>query len=126
MRIAGLWLHQLFESLPAERRRVAARIVVPSAGVVGGILLVLALVDLIVSPLFGAHPELRGVFFALGVVLLAYAVRTLRIVPAERASPPAKRSATMAACEWGAVFLLVSVGLFWAVGSYGQPVHSAC
>jgi hypothetical protein len=123
--LAGLWLHQLLESSPAERRRAAVRIVVPSAGVIGGLLLALALVDLVVSPLFGAHPELRGVFFALGVVLLAYAVRTFRVVLAERAPPTAKRSATMAACEWGAVFLLVSIGLFWAVGSYAGVVGQA-
>jgi hypothetical protein len=55
-----------------------------------------------------AVPELGGLCLAGGVLLLAYVSRQ-----PEPAWPVAR---------WGAVFLLVSIGLFWAVGSYATGV----
>jgi hypothetical protein len=63
-----------------------------------------------------AVPELGGLCLAGGVLLLAYVSRR----PAA-GEPPAG----WAVARWGAMFLLVSIGLFWAVGSYANGVGTA-
>lgn len=121
--ILALWLHQWLELLPDNSRKVAAWIIAPLAGVVGLVLTALALVDVFGTPLFVTHPEARGILFVLGVVLLAYAIRTTRRLVATR-SPQRRtnRPLLIAVGEWGVLFLFVSVGLFWAVGSYASAV----
>ena len=114
-----LWFHQLvLASLPARARWITLRVLMPSAAIAGLSLLSLAI------PAFPAFPEGRGLGLALGVLLLAYAVRLLRLLIAERRPEQVPRHAppAVAVAEWGAVFILVSVGLFWAVGSYAVGV----
>lgn len=114
-----LWFHQLvLASLPARARWITLRVLMPSAAIAGLTLLSLAI------PVFPAFPEGRGLGLALGVLLLAYAVRLLRLLIAERRPEQVPRHAppAVAVAEWGAVFILVSVGLFWAVGSYAVGV----
>jgi hypothetical protein len=73
---------------------------------------------------FGTFPEGGGLSLSVGVLLLAYTARLARRVVANR--PPGRASSTptpgVLAAEWGAVFILVSVGLFWAVNSYALGV----
>ena len=89
-------------------------------------MVVSALIDLLGPPLFVTHPEVRGVLFALGVALLAYAIRTARrLIAAHSPGGRSDRAMVMAIGEWGALFLLVSIGLFWAVGSYASSVGIA-
>ena len=124
--IIALWAHRLLESLPIGRRRVADWIVAPLAGTIGLAMVVSALIDLLGPPLFVTHPEVRGVLFALGVALLAYAIRTARrLIAAQSPGGRSDRAMVMAIGEWGALFLLVSIGLFWAVGSYASSVGIA-
>jgi hypothetical protein len=117
--LVALWGHQLLViAVPAEIRRTVLRVLLPSAAVTG-----LLLVSLTV-PLFPAFPEARGLGLSLGVGLFTYATRLLRLRIAERRPEQVSslRSVGATTAEWGAVFILVSVGLFWAVGSYAIGV----
>jgi hypothetical protein len=121
--IVALWLHQLIGSLSADRRRFAAKAILPISGVVGLVLLGLALIDVFGGPLFISHPEIRGIIFALGVILVAYAVHMARRLISELLpGRAANRPMAAAIGEWGALFVLVSIGLFWAAGSYASAV----
>jgi hypothetical protein len=124
--LLALWAHQLLlGALPARTRRVVLRAVIPISAIAGLFLTSLAMTDLFISPMFSASfPEGRGLSLSIGVLLLTYAVRLLRLVITERQPKQVLRRApgAIAMVEWGAVFVLVSVGLFWAVGSYAINV----
>lgn len=129
--LAAIWLHRLILGrLPAPARRRALRLLIPGAAVAGAVLLGLALLDLVghVRPFWGDTSEWGGLALAAGALLLVYAVRLIRlapeVVPARgRSRSPTPRPAPGAGLgEWGAAFLLVSVGLFWAVGNYAFGV----
>lgn len=111
-----LWFHQLvLAALPARARWITLQALMPAAAIAGLSLVCLAI------PVFPAFPEGRGLSLALGVLLLTYAARLLRLFIVERRPEQVTRPA-VAVAEWGAVFILVSVGLFWAVGSYAIGV----
>lgn len=68
--------------------------------------------------------EARGIGLAAGVLGLSYALHLRRhreAGPAPETTQPAPLQAA-AIASWGSRFLLVSVGLFWAVGSYAIRV----
>ncbi len=123
--LLALWLYQLrLETLPAGARRVTLRVLMPSAAIAG-----LALVSLAMAHVFGVSVfpatflEARGLSFSIGVLLLAYAGRLRRALKAKRPGGIARRPPdTVVVAKWGAIFILVSVGLFWAVGSYAVGV----
>ncbi|MFE2755525.1 hypothetical protein ACFXGA_26335 [Actinosynnema sp. NPDC059335] len=90
------------------------RVCTPVAAVVGLALLAVT-VPITVNPEpFRAYPGLPGLGFAIGVVLLAFAWR--------RWSATARRGAAFGVVESVAAFLLVAIGLFWAVGDYSASV----
>lgn len=112
-----LWTHGvLVRSLPKARRQAAARRAVPVLVVVGMVLLAVALVGLSEPSTLAAAPEMPGLCLAIGVLLLAYCARLSRNIPPSGAA---------AVAEWGAVFVIVAVGLFWAVGSYAIGVGTS-
>ncbi|MGH3568251.1 MAG: hypothetical protein ACRDRH_19930 [Pseudonocardia sp.] len=80
------------------------RTVAPFAALSGAALIGLAIADVQGYRSFTAVPEAKGLSLSAGVLLLAYA------------------AAPAVVAEWGAVFVLVSIGLFWAVGSYAAGV----
>lgn len=114
-----LWAHRLVVGrLSAGSRRRALRSVAPVAGVLGAVLVALALLDLLTDVrLFWGDSEAGGLSLAIGVLFVVYALRLVRF--SRHAAP---RSAGSELAEWGAAFLLVSVGLYWAVGSYAFGV----
>ncbi len=124
--LLALWVHQLLlRALPARTHRVTLRVVMPCAAITGLVLVTLAIVDVISrDPVFPTHPETRGLNFSLGVLLLFYAARLLRRFIADKRPErvPRRPPVAVSVAEWGAVFILVSVGLFWAVGSYASLV----
>jgi hypothetical protein len=123
--LLALWVHQLLvEALPTGTRRTVLHVLIPAAAIAGFILVSLAMADLVMGPVFPvSFPEGRGLSLSVGVLLLAYAVRLLRPLIAERRPQQvARRAAPGTVVESGAVFILVSVGLFWAVGSYAIGV----
>jgi len=106
---------------PATRRRVL-RMLIPGATVLGVLCLGLAAADLLrPGDLVTGYPEAGGLGLAVGVLLLAYAVHLSR---AKRRGGARRRRVadTTVIAEWGLAFLLLSIGLFWAVGSYAISV----
>ena len=118
-----LWLNRLLLTrVPAGARRRAVRALVPAAALPGAILVVLAFADLFTEGrVFGVNSATGGLCLAIGVILLVYAVRLLRLVLPPPGPAGTRRPATGLA-EWGAAFLLVSIGLFWAADAYAFGV----
>lgn len=113
-----LWMHILITRSFSDRvRRKIGALLGPVAAVVGLGLVGYAGAALGAAPLADAPPEIPGLSLAAGVVLLAVGHRPLR------RRGVAAASAVVA--EWGAVFVIVSVGLFWAVGEYAVGVGTA-
>ena len=115
-----IWLHRFVLTRLSDRSRTAVlTFVTPAAALAGVLLLGLALLDLLagVRPVWDASSEAGGLSLAVGVLLLVYALRLLRLT---HGTPPRSPGSELA--EWGAAFLLVSVGLYWAVGVYAFGV----
>ncbi|MGH3777803.1 MAG: hypothetical protein ACRDRR_19075 [Pseudonocardiaceae bacterium] len=119
--LLALWIHQLLlGALTAGTRRTVLRVLLPILAIAGLVLVSLAMVDFVWGSVFKEDfREGRGLSLSVGVLLLFYAVRVLRLLIAERRPEQLPRRAPgVIVAEWGAVFILVSVGLFWAVGGY--------
>ena len=100
--------------LSARRWAAFLRVCTPVAAALG-LLLLAVTVPITVHPgPFRAYPGLPGLGFAVGVVLLAFAWR--------RWSTTVRRGPRFGVVESVAAFLLVTVGLFWAVGDYSASV----
>jgi hypothetical protein len=118
-----LWLHRLLiRRLPETGRRRALRVLIPLAGISGAVLVGLAFAALLTGGVFAANSEAGGLCLAAGVLALTYAARLVRLAPRPSSAPARGRSDGSALAEWGAAFLLVSIGLFWAVGNYAFGV----
>jgi hypothetical protein len=119
--LCGLWtyrsLHRLLPEWIQERLRALAG---PAAAVVGGALVLVAVVAVQRPVAFAATLGLPGLCLSVGVLLLAAVSPLLRA-----RHPDAEHQPTptfMAVGEWTACFVLVSVGLFWAAGDYSAAV----
>ncbi|MGH3785544.1 MAG: hypothetical protein ACRDRG_03105 [Pseudonocardiaceae bacterium] len=124
--LLALWLYQLpLETMPAGARRIMLRVLIPSVAIVGLALTGMAMVDVWYPVFPPVLPlESRGLSFSIGVLLLTYAARLRRVLTAQRRPARVLRRvpAGMIVAKWGAVFILVSVGLFWAAVSYAINV----
>lgn len=123
--LVALWIHRLvLEILPAPIRQVVLRVLMPLSFIAGSLLVSLALTNLRTPVLLARYPELGGLSFAVGVLLLAYAARLVRLLTAARRAEQHARKTpgTALVTEWVALFILVSVGLFWSVGDYANLV----
>lgn len=121
--LPALWLYQVrFETLSVRARRIVLRVVTPTSAIAGAALVILAMAH----ALFGAavfpatFPEAQGLGLSIGILLLSYAARLRRLLSAPRRSGGIPETVVVA--KWGAVFVLVTIGLFWAVGSYAIGV----
>lgn len=110
-----LWAHGIAVRLLATpvRRAIVER-AAPPVVVAGLALLVPPVAVLAGSPMLADVPEAPGLCLAAGVLLLAAGARMVR------RGRPASAGAVIA--EWGSVFVVVAVGLFWAVGNYAIGV----
>ena len=103
--------------LSARARAILLAICTPTAAAVG-LLLVAATVAIAMEPApFREYAGLPGLGFALGVVLL--------ILPWRRWSRPEgspRHSSWETIALWLATYVLVALGLFWAVGDYSREV----
>jgi hypothetical protein len=118
--LLALWCHQLVRALPARLRRIVLRLLIPVTAIAGIVLVSLAAADVVTGAVFTTATERRGLSLSIGVLLLAYAAHLIRQLLTEPGAqqPPQHPAAALAVAEWAMVFVLVSVGLFWAVGSY--------
>jgi hypothetical protein len=106
--------------LGARRRERVLRVAVPGVASLGGLLVLLALVELMAGwiPVDDA-PWTGGVALAGGMLLLAGAAHWSR---AGRRASPGGPAALPVVAEAACAFLVVVIGLFWAVGSYAIEV----
>jgi hypothetical protein len=122
--LVGLWAHRLFVYRFARRsRRTGLRVTALVAGATGAVLVGVALL----SVLTGAQPlrqvpEAGGLSLSIGVLLLVYGIRLARLGWGEDEDTRTSRTPGIGMAEWGAAFVLVTIGLFWAVSSYAGGV----
>lgn len=107
-----LILGYLRTRLSPETRRATVRMCTPPAAAAGLTMVGVAVFIALDPAPFRRFAGLPGLGFAVGVLLLAFAWRQLTD----------RISGNAGAAVWGLVFLLVSVGLFWAVGDYSSAV----
>jgi hypothetical protein len=122
-----LWIYQLLHvtKMPVRVQRILLCVLTPLMAATGLVLVSLALADAFGTTIFPtSFPEARGLSLLVGVLLVTWAARALRILVAQRRPsrvvPPT--SGLMTVVEWSIIFILVSVGLFWTVGSYAIGV----
>ncbi|SOC52233.1 hypothetical protein [Ornithinimicrobium cerasi] len=121
------WVYQLLPDAPPGHVTTAARVLVPLLVVVGAVLLLLALWGAVntndTDTPFEKVRWFPGLALVGGVLALQGATRVHHWVR-EQAPDHRGRQAhpVWAATEWTAVIVLVSTGLFWAVGNYSADV----
>lgn len=121
-----LWMHQLLPSLvPRRHRRLAVVVLNVMVGAIGIALVTFAIAETLGALSIAGFPEARGLSLSIGVLFLAYAARLLRSSARQRHASRYPTPEGMIVAEWGVVFILVSVGLFWAVGSYAVLVGTS-
>lgn len=123
--LVALWAHEvLLKALPAGSRRTVLHVLTPLAASAGLVLVSLAIADFLGAAVFAAFPVGRGLSLAIGVLLLAYAAQLLRLLPARPrlGQKPGGAPVVGVVAEWIMIFILVSIGLFWAVGSHAIDV----
>jgi hypothetical protein len=126
--LVTVWGYQLVhDRLSARARLKAQRTLLPFTAVVGLVLVCVALTGVIDPEALRAYIAIPGLSLAIGVLLLALTLRLRRSFPATRKSEAtlSAMSAVIVGIEWGAIFLLVSIGLFWSVGDYSAAVGTA-
>ena len=119
--LVGLWGYRFLRGKlsPAAWLRVLR--VLTKATAVGGLVLVAVAVAGVVDPVaLRPYVGLPGLALAIGVLLLVAALRIHRTITTVRTSQ--REPSTLAAAEWGAIFVLVGLGLFWAVTDYSKAV----
>lgn len=110
--LVGLWIYRLLRArLSSKMWRRVVRGVRRVSIVLGVLLTALAVVALVDPVVFYPYPALPGASLGAGVVLLATATRSSR-----------RQAPGVVVAEWAAVFLLVSVGMFWGVTDYSASV----
>ena len=123
--LLALWLYQ-HETLITKMRGIGPRVLVSTSAVAGLALVGLAMADSVfnVSVFPTNFLEARGLSLSMGVLLLGYTARLKRVITADQRPKQSLRRAPEAVivAKWSAVFVLVSAGLFWAVGSYAIGV----
>lgn len=125
--LLALWIRGLpIERTTGRTRWLMRRVLMPVVALVGATLIGLAAAD----ALFGARVfpatfwEARGLSLVVGVVLIGWAGRLHRGLATPRGEPDAEPASVVVA-RWVVVFMLVGIGLFWAVGSYAVGVGAA-
>jgi hypothetical protein len=110
----------------ARAQFVVVRVTTPLV-LLGGIGLVgYAVVAIVLGDAaFPGFPEGGGLALASGVLLLACAVRLVRGTVRRRRPNGAEQEPPGAVIEWGAIFVVVGVGLFWAINSYAVGVGTS-
>ena len=125
--LLGLWGHGLLRArLAAGAPLRVLRSLIPVLAMVGlglavgGLWTVFVVEETLLDPyLYGTASP---ICLALGVLLLTYTVHLWRSLSAGDTTAGPARPAWAAVAEWGAVFMLVGLSLFWAAGNYAIAV----
>ena len=120
--LGGLWAYRIgVARLPQRIKDVIARLLRSVVVGLGLLLLGVAAVALVDPAAFEQYLAVPGLCMAAGVVLLGLASRIPGPPRPDRAAV-APLPLPVVVAEWAAVFLLASIGLFWAVGDYAGAV----
>ncbi|MFJ6673773.1 hypothetical protein ACIQMJ_21920 [Actinosynnema sp. NPDC091369] len=103
--------------LSARQWAALLRVCTPTAAVLGLALLAVTAPITVHPEPFRVYPGVPGLGFAVGIVLLAFAWRRWSTTAGR-----GRKRARFGVAESVAAFLLVSIGLFWAVGDYSSAV----
>ncbi|GAA4712667.1 hypothetical protein GCM10023215_64260 [Pseudonocardia yuanmonensis] len=115
----GVWALRIADAvIEGDRGARFVRVATPCLAVVGAAALVWAVIGLLDPSTFHEAPVLPGLLLVLGTLLVAYAARLLRKLH----TPRPDVGPALIVIEWSAIFAIVSVGLFWAVGNYAVQV----
>lgn len=118
--LVGLWGYRLLRRWLSDAAWQHLLRALRPATAVGGFVLVAVAVAGFVNPVaLRPYVGVPGLALASGVLLLVAALRMARTAT-PRASE--REPSTLAAAEWGAIFVLVGIGLFWAVTDYAKAV----
>jgi hypothetical protein len=119
-----LWVHRGVVGAASPETRVRlARQVMPLVAVAGLLLLLQAGAVLRDWGPWAGRDRIGGVSLAAGVLLLVMAAHQVRGLPGAAHEPPGSPLPGAAAiAEWTAAFVLVSAGLFWAVGAHALQI----
>ncbi|MEV6655671.1 hypothetical protein [Nocardia fluminea] len=109
--------HVLPQISPENRRRL-----VIASMVVGFALVAAGLLTIVISTPLRMIVGAPGLCMVGGIALIVSAVRSRRTAQATTESAEVSSADVLTAGEWGAVFVLVGVGLFWAVADYSAAV----
>jgi hypothetical protein len=123
--LAILWGYRLLAArLSGIWRVAAAPVVIAVLAVLGVALLSVAVTGFVAPDVLRRYLALPGMALSAGVVLLMAASRAYRWLRHQRAGDDAlsREPSSLLAAEWAAVFLLISVGLFWAAGDWSAAV----
>lgn len=118
--LLGLWGYRLLRrKLSEEAWRRALRALMPTAAFGGFLLVGVAIVGFVSPDLLRRLVGVPGLALTVGVLLLVAALRMDRsLTPRTSHHEPG----SLAAAEWGAIFVLAGIGLFWAVTDYSNAV----
>ena len=106
--------------LSLRTRRILTRWIAPALTAAGAGLVVMAAAEAYFGlPVFPAgFLEARGLSLSIGVLVIVYAIHLRRTGDPERANRARQAPEGLVVATWASLFVLVAVGLFWAVGSY--------
>jgi hypothetical protein len=120
--LLGLWGHALLRSrLAAGSRPRFMSIVLPVLALAGLVLAVGGISSIVATTVLSRHLAAAPLSMAAGVLLLTYSVHLRRSLTAQNAERGA-RPEWASVGEWGVVFVLVGLSLFWAVTDYAAAV----
>lgn len=118
--LLSLWLYRLLTGrVPAERKPMVQRRIAAVATMLGVIALTVAVIGIARPETFVQASAAPGLSLALGALLLALASN---LQWQARTGGETKLPGWVGATEWGALFIVVGIGLFWSVTNYSSAV----
>jgi hypothetical protein len=129
--LLALWVHRfVLDRMSTDTRESVVSVLIPLAAALGVLLMSLALLELLADrPVVADVSWVGGLALSIGVLLVAYAAHLSRtagshqgVASGEAGAGRSPTPVTTVVAEWGFASLLVTIGLFWAVGSYAIDV----
>ena len=121
--LVALWAHTLVRTrLAASSDPRLRRILLPTLAGLGLVLAVAGLWSVVGTTILNRHLAAAPISLAVGVVLLVYAAHLSRSTSLGRDGAARPQAGWLAIIEWGAVFILVGLSLFWAANDYSAAV----
>jgi hypothetical protein len=119
--LVGLWGYRFLRSRLSDAAwQRFLRVLMPCCTITGLLLIAVALFGILQPMALRRYLGVPGLALSVGVLLLVAASRMRRGATTLGASQ--REPSMLAAAEWGAIFILVGIGLFWAATDYSKAV----